>query len=95
MINDGGCALTDLERSVTAKILRAAADADALVAQLPTARVVSGPVTFLDLAVPPDAPRADLRDGPLPGHAYVHDREGRYLGEILVWIQDGRLSALE
>ena len=95
MIDSSGRPLSDVERSVTAKILRAAAGAGALLAQLPAARVVSGPVTFLDLAVPADAPRADLPDGPLPVGAYVEGAEGRYIGEILVWIEDGWLSALE
>ncbi|MCE7001205.1 hypothetical protein LZG04_41255 [Saccharothrix sp. S26] len=87
--------LSDREQLVVAKILSVAAGTGPLVAQLPVARIVSGPITFLDLAVPDDAPRADLADGLLPITADVTDADGGYIGEILLWIEHGRLSALE
>ncbi|MCT2586649.1 hypothetical protein [Actinophytocola gossypii] len=90
-----GRPLRDRERRVAAKILSAAAGTDELVAQLPVARVRSGAVTFLNLAVPAEVPHASVPDGPLPVSAVVNDPDGHPLGEIIVWVEGGLLSALE
>jgi hypothetical protein len=49
----------------------------------------------IDIAVPESAPRAHIPDGPVPVAAHVIDGEGSYLGELLVWVAGGRVSALE
>src|SRR5215471_17166134 len=49
----------------------------------------------VDIVVPADSPPAALPDGPAPVAAQVIDADGEYLGELLVWITGGRLSALE
>jgi hypothetical protein len=38
---------------------------------------------------------AELPDGPVPVAAQVIDPDGAYLGELLLWVADGRMSALE
>lgn len=91
----GPRSLSDVERSVTTKILLASAEVVPLLSQLAAARVGPGSVTFLDLTVPANTPRVDLPDGPLPVSAVADDADGRPLGELIVWIEDGRLSALE
>ena len=48
-----------------------------------------------EIVVPPDSPRATLPDGPISAAAQVIDAQGAYLGELLVWVSDGRVSALE
>jgi hypothetical protein len=90
-----GRPLSDREQRVVAKVVSATVGADALLAQLPVAWVRSGPVTFLHLTVPADVPHADLPDGPLPVSAVVSDVDGRSIGEIIVWVEGGLLSALE
>ncbi|MFC4045153.1 hypothetical protein ACFO1B_42645 [Dactylosporangium siamense] len=49
----------------------------------------------IDLYVPSAVPAAPLDDGALPMNAYVYDADQNYLGELIVWISDGRLSAIE
>ena len=67
----------------------------ALLAQLDAARVTGGLPRFLDLRVPSTVARTHASDGPLPGRAIVRDAAGDLVGEILVWMKDGYLSALE
>ncbi len=95
MTHSAGRPLSDRERRVVAKVLAAAENADALAAQLPVARVGAGTTTFLDLTVPAGVPRAGVPDGPLPVSAVVSDVDGQPLGEIIVWVEGGLLSALE
>jgi hypothetical protein len=49
---------------------------------------------ILDIRARSDAPEVALPDGPLPVRAFVPNTE-EYRGEILVWVQGGRLSGLE
>ena len=62
--------------------------------QAEVATVVRSSATMLDVSVPSDIPVVDLPDGPVPGTALVYDRE-QLVGELLVWIRDGRLIGLE
>jgi hypothetical protein len=64
-------------------------------AQVAETVVVSGPPTFLDLEVGSEAPSAVCSDGPIPVRTFVRDDEGETVGELLVWVTAGRLSALE
>lgn len=48
-----------------------------------------------DVVVPSDAPRVGLEDGPAPIEAQVAGEGGEYLGELILWIAQGRISALE
>jgi hypothetical protein len=50
---------------------------------------------MLELSVPDDAPSVSLSDGPLPVRAIATDETGGPIGEVLVWISAGYLSALE
>lgn len=49
----------------------------------------------VDISVPADSPRANLSDGPISAAAQVVDAHGEYQGELIVWVSDGRMSALE
>ncbi|MEV7689986.1 hypothetical protein ACFW1F_12525 [Streptomyces bungoensis] len=49
----------------------------------------------VDLDVPGPAPRAPIADGVIPATGTVTDSSGELFGELLVWVTDGRLSALE
>jgi hypothetical protein len=84
-------------RLVAAEVIKGSSvdGADALLDQLPATRVLGGLPTFLDLAVAPSAPRSRCPDGPLPGSAVVLDDSGQPIGEILVWVEHGYLSAVE
>lgn len=58
------------------------------------AQVAGGPITMLTLKVAEGA-RLNLSDGPLPVRTEVCDQAGDSIGEIIVWVSDGYLSALE
>jgi hypothetical protein len=93
-----GEALADQVRAiVTAVIAAEEFDGKAeLLAQVPRLRVVGGPITFLNLAVSdPSVPRSVLDHGPVPGQSWVHDEEGAAIGGLLVWVDEGLISALE
>ncbi|MGW4495013.1 hypothetical protein [Streptomyces sp. NPDC004376] len=49
----------------------------------------------IDLDVPPGVPAAAIEDGVIPATGTVTDDSGELFGELLVWVSDGRLSALE
>lgn len=57
--------------------------------------VVDGPPSMLEVAVPGGASRVALPDGPLPVRVLSVDDQGTPTGEVVVWITDGYLSALE
>lgn len=57
-------------------------------------RAADGPITMLELDVHPDAPKMSVTDGPMTGF-YVVDERGKLDGELVLWIADGRPSALE
>jgi hypothetical protein len=72
--------------------------ADLLRAQIPHCRVVAVWVDgqpSVDLAVPATVAPAAVPDGEIASGSEVRDRAGRYLGEVLVWVGGGRLSAIE
>jgi hypothetical protein len=89
--------LTSSERAVIEVILSAGAGCDALRSQLDHAQVVgvwaAGP--SIDIQVPDGLPRHGGADGILPTCAQVRDASGDTVGELLLWIEDGSLSALE
>lgn len=66
----------------------------ALRSQAEAATVVRSSATMVDVTVPPDLPEIDVPDGPVPGTALVYERE-QLVGELLVWIRNGRLIGLE
>ncbi len=92
-------ALTPAEHDVLTFMLSADfVGAVELRAQLPHAQVVAVWVAGLpsvDIAVPGTVAKAPVPDGEIPAGSEVRDRAGEYLGEILVWVTDGYLSALE
>jgi hypothetical protein len=49
---------------------------------------------ILDVRARSDAPAVAVPDGPLTVRAFVPHRAG-YRGEVLVWVEGGRLSGLE
>ena len=69
--------------------------AEVLEAQSRVAAVVGGLPTMLELSVPDDAPGVSVPDGPLPVRAVATGETGEPIGEVLVWIAAGYLSALE
>lgn len=69
-----------------------------LAAQLDVARVTRhwGRTPSVDIEVPTSvAPASRVASGVLPIDAEVVDEAGNPVGEILVWIDSGRLSGLE
>src|ERR1044072_4745006 len=95
-----GRPLTEEERAVLHHILSARfSGAAELRGQIAAARVTKNwdPAgsPSIDIFVPADSPQAQAPDGPIPAAAEVVDCEGSYIGELIVWISAGRLSALE
>jgi hypothetical protein len=92
--------MDDQERSVVAHLLAVSFNGAAVLReQLAVARVVGnwkpeGSVSF-DISVPADAGAAQISDGVAPVTAYVTDEEGAYLGELILWIANGKLAGLE
>jgi len=79
-------------------VLRAMPDhaaAQVLYEQSMVASVTSGPVTMVELAIPPSCESADVPDGPLPVRAVALDGQGQPVGEVLVWVSNGYLSTIE
>lgn len=68
---------------------------DELARQTSTVSVLGGPVTMLDLRVSQSTPASLFADGPIPVSIEVSDESGAPAGELLVWVDTGRLSALE
>jgi hypothetical protein len=94
-------ALTDRERAMLTHLLSVSFDGAAdLLAQLPFTQATGSWGTTvnspsIDLQVSPTVRSADCPDGPIPIEANVYDEAGEYVGEFLVWVENGRLSALE
>lgn len=61
---------------------------------VPELREVGGPVTMLKLHLAAETADLALSDGALTGF-YVVDDVGHVTGELILWIEDGRPSALE
>jgi hypothetical protein len=91
--------LTRAEREVLEFLLSADfAGADRLRAQIPHCRVVAvwaAGQPSVDLAVPETVAPAQVPDGEIPAGAEVRDGAGQYVGEVLVWVEGGCLSAIE
>ncbi|WP_225828130.1 hypothetical protein [Streptomyces naphthomycinicus] len=91
--------LSPLEQRVLAKLLAAEfPGARELRNQLGETRVTrrwGAESPSVDLAVPPGVPPALIEDGIIPATGTVTDDSGGLFGELLVWVSDGRLSALE
>ncbi len=92
--------LTTLEHQVISAIL--CADCPGVLelrAQLSTARVRGNWTPkgspSIDLEVSSVAPAAPLSGPTLPVDVHVYDDQGRFLGELIVWLSNGKLSALE
>lgn len=95
-----GRPLNEVELAVLRHILSAPfAGAEQLRQQVAAATVVRNwePAgsPSVDIAVPAGTPPAHLPDGPAPVAAQVVDADGDYLGELLLWVTDGRISGLE
>ena len=91
--------LTRAEREVLEFMLSANFDGvDRLRAQIPHCRVVAlwaAGQPSVDLVVPETVAPAQVPDGEIPSGSEVRDRAGRYLGEVLIWVDGGYLSAIE
>jgi hypothetical protein len=86
------------EHAVVLWVLAALPDravAELLHRQSIAAVVTGGPLTMLELAIPAPVPPAPIADGPLPARAAVCDHDGAPLGELLLWMSAGYLSAIE
>ena len=74
-------------------------EASILRTQLESARVLRNwpPLgsPSIDLEVAADAPTIQDEARVLPVDAHVHDERGGYVGELIVWMEHGRLAALE
>lgn len=92
--------LTPLEHQVISAIITdECPNATELRAQLDVATVSGmwkpvGSPSF-DIEVPEGVPIAAAQDGVLPMNAHVYDGNDHYLGELLIWLSNGRLSSLE
>jgi hypothetical protein len=87
--------LTDNEAQLLAKILGAGKGATGLLGQISAVQVADDSTpTCLSLTTPEALRVEGFRDGPLPGRFPVtHD--GEIVGEVLVWLEDGRQAGLE
>lgn len=68
---------------------------DELMQQTSRVQLVGGPLTMLELSVSHVTPPAACADGPIPLSAEVSDEAGASVGELLIWVEGGYLSALE
>lgn len=87
--------LTEKEESLLRRIIGAIKGADILRHQVSSVRVRDDSTpTFLQFVVD-NGPRAEtFTDGPAPGRFAVRQAHD-VVGEVLVWVKGGRLSALE
>jgi len=88
--------LTEHERAVQLHLLSVPLDGvEHLREQAMQATAAESDGPSIDLVVSNSAPRVPLPDGPLPITADVVDANEQYTGELLLWLKDGRLRALE
>ena len=89
--------LTPAERDILIEVLSHTSfpGVQELVDQVTSTTVVGGTPTLLDLAVADSVKPSLCPDGPVPVRAFVNGLNGETEGEILVWVEDGYLSALE
>jgi hypothetical protein len=87
--------LSERERGLLGLILEQASPqcASALLAQLHSATVTSRSPWNIELVV--EGPRAACPDGPLTAEGLVTDEDGKPSGTLQVWLEDGRIAALE
>jgi hypothetical protein len=90
-------ALTEDERDILLAIAREADKRDiaGLAAQVSLTSVTGGLPTMLDLAVGHGVRPVSCANGPLPIGCRVIAGDGEPQGQMLVWMADGYLSALE
>ncbi|MGW4773121.1 hypothetical protein ACWEO2_34435 [Nocardia sp. NPDC004278] len=91
--------LTELESGVVTKLLSSgAAGAGEFLSQIPFAQVVATwgvGSPSVDLSVLPSAvPASGSTDGIFASGA-VTDRNGAPVGEVILWVENGRLSGIE
>jgi hypothetical protein len=91
--------LSLLEQHILAKLLSPEfPGAQKLRNQLAEARVTGhwgADSPSIDLEVPAGTPEARIGDGLIPATGTVTDNSGELVGELLLWVSGGRLSALE
>ncbi|CAM3799388.1 hypothetical protein NOGI109294_13815 [Nocardiopsis gilva] len=91
--------LSKLERDVITALLSVPASwAQELRDQIDSAvvtRAWGSKSPSIDLSVDVLRSRAEIAEGPLPLTATVASDEGELVGELLLWTENGRLSALE
>jgi hypothetical protein len=92
--------LTREERQLIAAILMDdCPGALAFRAQLETAHVLRNwpppGSPSIDLEVSTEAPIVAQKEPVLPMDVHIYDERGEYTGELIVWIADGKLAALE
>jgi hypothetical protein len=68
---------------------------DAVRHQAASVVVVRGPLTMLDLRVTGTVAASEFMEGPIPMSAVVTDSADAAVGELLIWLKDGYLNALE
>jgi hypothetical protein len=92
-----GRGLDSNERDVLMKMLAASFDGVVELRNQVSSVVVTGGTfpTWLDLRVAENVQKSNVEDGPIPVSAWACDDAGEEIGTVLVWVKDGRLSALE
>ncbi|MEU6589403.1 hypothetical protein ABZ923_09240 [Streptomyces sp. NPDC046881] len=87
------------EQRVLSKLLSAdfpgARELGSQVAEVRVTRRWGAESPSADLEVPSGTPGAPVADGLVPATGTVTDDAGELVGELLVWVSGGRLSALE
>jgi hypothetical protein len=66
-----------------------------LLSQVPNITIVGGPITMVNMRVTPSTPPAPIPDGPVPVSTMVIASELEAIGEIIIWVKEGRLDGLE
>jgi len=66
-----------------------------LIRQGDEAQFTSYSPTYVDVEVEQRVPDGPWRDGPLPVDVDVIDDDGNAVGEILIWIKNGRIELFE
>ncbi len=88
----------DAVRSVVRTVLEQAPafdGRDELLGQVATIEVVAGPITMLTLSVDRSLPPGRLLRGPVPGNCWTWASNGKPIGTMLVWADDGYIDRLE
>ncbi|WP_433678060.1 hypothetical protein [Nocardia sp. CA-119907] len=92
-------ALTELESGVVTKLLSSGATgAGEFLSQIPFAQVVATlgvGSPSVDLAVLPGALSASGSTGGIFASGAVTDRNGAPVGEVILWVENGRLNGIE